>query len=149
MGLKADLIERDDRAWDEFRSLIDVLSDDKIQEPGYSPEWSVKDLLAHMGCWMAESAQVLVQVRAGTFRGWQGDIDAKNREFYDSWRDVDLDAVRAHLHAARARMLDEWDRLHEERVPGPAEQWFREGGPDHYAEHLPELREWVAKLQDR
>jgi hypothetical protein len=27
-----------------------------------------------------------------------------------------------------------------------AEEWFRESGPEHYDEHVDDLREWVDKL---
>jgi hypothetical protein len=27
-----------------------------------------------------------------------------------------------------------------------ADAWIRKAGPEHYAEHLPRLREWVAEL---
>jgi hypothetical protein len=30
-----------------------------------------------------------------------------------------------------------------------AEEWFVESGPEHYAEHLPRLREWADELRSR
>jgi hypothetical protein len=38
-------------------------------------------------------------------------------------------------------MLEEWDRL--PKVADKADEWFRESGEEHYAEHLPRLRRWV------
>ena len=42
-------------------------------------------------------------------------------------------------------MLQEWGALGE--VTPDAERWIRKSGADHYAEHLPRLREWVAEIQ--
>jgi hypothetical protein len=41
-------------------------------------------------------------------------------------------------------MLDEWYRLRE--PSDEAAWWVRKAGCDHYDEHLPRLREWVAEL---
>jgi hypothetical protein len=59
-------------------------------------------------------------------------------------RDLPLGDVRAQSTAARARMLRAWDTL--ERSSADAEWWVRKAGPEHYAEHLPRLREWIAEL---
>lgn len=143
---KRQLIEQEDRAWAEFRSLVDPLSDEQLVLDGYQEDWSIKDLMAHMGCWMAESARVLEQLRLGTYSSWDHDVDELNRIWWETWRDVDPRTVWAELHASRARMLDEWDRLPTDRVSETAELWFRESGPEHHGEHVPRLREWVAEL---
>ncbi len=70
-----------------------------------------------------------------------------NRQFLDAMRDVPADVVRAQAMASRARLLREWGSLRE--VTGDAEIWVRKAGPDHYAEHLPRLREWVGELIGR
>jgi hypothetical protein len=38
----------------------------------------------------------------------------------------------------------EWAAL--PKVTPEAEEWFRESGPEHYQEHLDDLRAWVGKL---
>lgn len=141
-----ELVEAEDRAWAEFRSLIDHLSDEQLTRDGYLDDWSVKDLMAHMGCWMAEAARVMEQIKQGTFSGWDHDVDELNREWWETWREKDLRSVWAELHSARARMLDEWDRLGPDQARGDAGEWFQESGAEHHAEHLPRLREWVAEL---
>jgi hypothetical protein len=52
--------------------------------------------------------------------------------------------VWVELHAARARVPEGWDRLPE--VTNETDEWFRESGEDHYAEHLPRLRQWAGEL---
>jgi hypothetical protein len=144
---KAELLRREDAAWAELRSLVDQLTDEQLGLDGYYPEWSVKDLMAHYASWMAEAARVLEQIRLGTYTRWDQDVDACNSDWYASWRELELGAVKAHLHASRARMLEEWDRLPPELVDRTAIEWFRESGIDHNDEHVPRLREWVTELR--
>jgi hypothetical protein len=114
---------------------------------GYYPDWSVKDLMAHYGDWMAEAATMLERQRLGTYTSWDGDIDTINREWHATWRSADLRTVTAHLHAARARMLEEMDLLPPERLDSEAVEWFMESGVGHNAEHVPRLREWISELR--
>jgi hypothetical protein len=143
---KRELIQFEDLAWAAFRSLVDPLSDQQLVLDGYYEDWSIKDLMAHLGCWMAETAHVLEQVRLGTFTSWDHDVDELNRRWWETWRDSDPRTVWAELHASRARMLDEWDRLGLGAVGETADRWFRESAHEHHREHLPRLRAWVAEL---
>ena len=45
---------------------------------------------------------------------------------------------------ARNRMLRAWGSLPEHSPE--ADRWIDKAGPEHYAEHLPRLREWVRQL---
>jgi hypothetical protein len=42
-------------------------------------------------------------------------------------------------------MLGTWSRLSVRTEA--ADRWVRKSGADHYGEHLPRLREWVAELR--
>ena len=101
-------------------------------------------MLGHIGTWMAEAGMVLEQIRFGTYHAVEIDVDAFNARFLDAMRDVPLAVVRAQSAASRARMLRHWAAL-PERTP-EAERWVRKSGPEHYDEHLPRLREWVAEI---
>lgn len=141
---KRELCRAEDAGWAEFRELIGRLSPSQVLEPGYQDDGSVKDLIAHMGDWMAEAATVLCQIHQRTFTKWEGDVDALNERFRETWNDADLDTVKAHLYSARSRMLDEWNLVTD--VDATAIEWFKESGEEHYAEHMPRLREWVEQL---
>src|SRR3954471_12191897 len=66
--------------WDEIaatcRSMIEA---DRLR-PGYfrDPEWSVKDLIGHLGAWMADAEQHLLRIEVGTEVDEPRDIDALN-----------------------------------------------------------------------
>jgi Mycothiol maleylpyruvate isomerase N-terminal domain len=141
----ADLLTEEDRLWKDLHGLVDSLPLDRVDEPGYFAEgWSAKDLVAHVGSWLAEAGVVLERIRFGTYRPEEIDIDAMNRTFYDDMRDVSFADVRAQGIAARNRMLRAWRSLPE--ASPEADRWIAKAGPEHYAEHLPRLRDWVAEL---
>src|SRR3954451_15160030 len=69
---------------------------------------------------------------------------AMNKTFFDLMHDVAYRDVQAQAVAARTRMLSAWRSLPE--PSSEANRWISKAGPDHYAEHLPRLKEWVAQL---
>jgi hypothetical protein len=146
MDPKRELCEAEDAAWNRLMALIESLSPEQIEVPGPLPGgWSVKDLMAHLCSWQAETVQVLEQIRNETYRRREIDVDAMNAEFYEVHRDIPLSMIRAGLWSARTRMLTEWNLLPD--VTPDAEEWFRESGPAHYQEHLPPLEDLVATLR--
>jgi Mycothiol maleylpyruvate isomerase N-terminal domain len=145
-GADRRLLAEEGRLWSELHRLVDSLPDNEVEEPGYFEEgWSAKDLVAHIGSWLAEAGIVLERIRSGTYRPGEIDVDAMNRAFYDLMRDVAFHDVRAQAFTARERMLRAWRSL-PERSP-EADRWIGKSGPEHYAEHLPRLEEWVREVR--
>jgi hypothetical protein len=139
------LVEDERRCWGEFQALLASLSPEQAERPGYFLEgWSAKDLLAHVAGWLAEAGQVLEQVRVGSFTGRDMDIEGRNAVFLEANRPQPLRVVHAEAYAARTRLLQEVGQL--VGVTTVADIWLRKAGPEHYAEHLPRLREWVKEL---
>ena len=138
-------MEQEERDWKELHGLVDAMPADRVEEPGYFVEgWSAKDLIAHIGSWLAEAGMVLEQIRAGTYRPEEVDIDEMNRRFYEALHDLPFPVVKAQAIAARNQMLRAWGTLPDES--DEADRWIRKSGPEHYEEHLPRLREWVGEL---
>jgi hypothetical protein len=145
MDRKQELIQREDERWHELHGLVHRLSDEQIGFPELNPDgWSVKDMLWHLGCWAAEAANALEQIRMGTFEDPERDTDELNAGFLEMGRQMDLDTVKTEMTSARTRALQEWGSL--PQVTPQAEEWFYESGAEHYDDHLPELRSLVEKL---
>lgn len=140
------LLHREHQAWDELWGLVRSLTPEERERPGYFADdnWSVKDMLAHIGTWMAQAAAVIAQVRANTHRPEELDIDAMNAQFLAAMRDMSWSTVETQALAARGQMLGALRQLTD--PDEVSESWVRKSGPDHYDEHLPRLREWVAEL---
>ncbi|MGH2724900.1 MAG: ClbS/DfsB family four-helix bundle protein [Actinomycetota bacterium] len=148
---RTELVRAEEERFAQIHGLLEHLTPEQMREPGYTEDWSVRDVVAHLACWCAEAARHLEQLRLGTYdltredeKAISRDVDAINQRFHDACRDLSLDDVKVEWASSRFRMLQEWDDLPE--VSGRAAGWFRSSGPEHYDEHLPRLREWVAEL---
>lgn len=146
LAATSELLAAENEAWTELHELIDSLTPEQAELPGYYSEgWSAKDLLAHIGAWLAEAGVCLERIGAGTYRSEEIDVEAMNRESLEAMKDQPFRTVHAQAWAARSRMLSVWSALPE---PTPdAAFWIRKSGPEHYGQHLPRLREWVAELR--
>ena len=146
-GAMRALMEEENLLWVELQTLVRSLPEASVATPGYFEEgWSAKDLVAHVGSWLAEAGVVLERLRFGTYRADEIDIDAMNKQFYEAMKDVPFVTVRTQASTARARMLRAWGSLDADTPD--SERWIRKAGPEHYAEHLPRLREWVDSLAE-
>jgi len=144
-GSLADFLQADKAGWEELEGLVESLGPEQTEIPGYLPRWSVKDFLAHLAGWLAEASLALEQIKVGTFTDGDVDVDSRNDTFVDANRDQPLSVVLFELKATRRRLLHHLHGLTE--IPPAAEASLRKAGPQHYAEHLPRLREWVAELR--
>jgi hypothetical protein len=143
-----ELLSSEEAGWTELRSLLGSLTPEQFAIPGYFEEgWSAKDLLAHIGSWLAEAGVLLEQIRAGSYRRDEVNVDELNARFLEAMKDVPLPTVRAQAAAARTQMRHALAQLPE--VTPPALFWVRKAGAEHYQEHLPQLREWLATMKER
>ena len=139
-------IDLERERWEELIVLCRSLEPEERLIPGYyrDPDWSVKDMVAHIGTWLAEAEIQLFRIDAGTYVDEELDVDALNDQFLAALRDHPWDVCWNQLLAARAMMLGAWTRLSARSEA--ADRWVAKSGAEHYAEHLPRLREWVAEL---
>jgi hypothetical protein len=134
--------------WYELVELVRTLTPEECLVPGYyeDPAWTVRDVVAHLGTWLAEANTQFERMIGGTYEGHDVDVDALNAAFLAAmdgrpWSDAWLQA-----NAGRVLMVQDW------YVMEPSEEaawWIRKSGCDHYTEHLGRLREWVAELTAR
>jgi hypothetical protein len=139
-------IEAERQGWYEMAGLVRTLTPEECLEPGYQrdPDWTVRDVVAHLGTWLAEAQAQFEQISAGTYAGHDVDIDALNAIFLAAMQGQPWDVAWVQANAARSRMVQEWYGLAE--PSDEAAWWIRKSGGDHYAEHVGRLREWIAEL---
>jgi hypothetical protein len=142
-------IEAEHVGWNEFVQLVRRLSPEERMLAGYyrDPDWSVRDVVGHVGTWLAEAGVQLARIQGGTYEGHDIDIDALNAQFLEAMRDQPWDVTWIQAQAARSQMLQAWYDLPERS--DDAAWWIRKAGPEHYEEHLDRLREWVRELAER
>ena len=139
-------IEREREGWYELTRLVRLLTPEECIEPGYyrDPDWTVRDLVAHLGTWLAETQVQFERMTAGTYEGHDVDIDALNEALLAAMAGQPWEVAWLQANAARTRMLDEWYGLRE--PSDEAAWWIRKGAADHYAEHLGRLHAWTDEL---
>lgn len=142
-------LEAEERGWYEVAGLVRRLDPDEYLVPGYyrDPDWSVRDVVGHLGTWLAEAAGQFEQILAGSYAGHDIDIDALNATFLAALHDQPWEVVWSQANAARTRLRQAWFALPEPN--DEAAWWIRKAGVDHYAEHLDRLRVWVDELVGR
>ena len=142
-------IEAERQGWYELSGLVRSLRPAECLETGYyrDPDWTVRDVVGHLGTWLAEAAVQFQRIGVGTYEGHDIDIDALNATFLAAMQGQSWEVAWTQANAGRFRMVQEWYRLGE--PTDEAAWWIRKTGSEHYAEHLGRLREWVEELTAR
>lgn len=139
-------LEAERSGWYELASLVRSLTPEECLAPGYyrQPDWTVRDLVAHLGTWLAEAQVQFERMTAGTYEGHDLDVDALNATFLAAMEGQPWEVAWVQANAGRTRMVDEWALL--EQPTEEAAWWIRKSGSSHYADHVGRLREWIAEL---
>jgi hypothetical protein len=142
-------IEAERAGWYELVSLVRSLTPEEYLEPGYysDPDWTVRDVVAHIGTWLAEAQAQFERMGSGMYEGHDVDISALNAAFLAAMQGQPWNVAWVQANAGRTRMLEEWWLIAE--PTDEAAWWIRKAGCDHYTEHLGRLHEWVAELIER
>ena len=142
-------VEAERAGWYEFAGLVRRLTARECLEPGYyrDPDWTVRDLAAHVGTWLAEAGRQLERMGAGTYEGHEIDVDAVNSQLLDAMTGQPWEVAWSQANAGRTRMVEVWYELRE--PSDEAAWWIHKAGSAHYAEHLGRLKEWVDELVGR
>lgn len=142
-------LEAERSGWYELTTLVRSLTPDECLAPGYyrEPDWTVRDLVAHLGTWLAEAEVQFERMSAGTYEGHDVDVDALNTQFLAAMHGQPWEVAWVQANAGRTRMVEEW--WHLDRPSEEAAWWIRKSGGDHYADHLDRLRSWIAELIER
>ena len=142
-------IDSERTGWYELVDLVRSLSPEECVVAGYytEPDWSVRDVVAHIGTWLAQAEVQLERMRAGTYEGNDIDIDALNASMLADMADQPWEVAWLLANSGRTLMLQDFYALGE--PSDEAAWWIRKSGGDHYLDHLGRLRDWVAELTAR
>jgi hypothetical protein len=145
----AEDVDVERRAWYELAGLVRSLTPEECLQPGYyrDPEWTVRDVIAHLGTWLAEAEVQFERMSAGTYEGHAIDIDGLNARFLEAMADQPWEVAWLQASAGQTMMLETWRAL--AAPTAEAAWWIRKAGAQHLAEHLERLREWAAELVAR
>jgi Mycothiol maleylpyruvate isomerase N-terminal domain len=135
--------------WYEMAEVVRSLTPDECLVPGYyrDPDWTVRDLVAHVGTWLAEAESQFERMRAGSYDGHEIDVDALNAELLEAMAGQPWDVTWVQANAGRTRMIEEWRSL--EAPSDESAWWIDKAAAAHYADHMDRLRAWATELIER
>lgn len=143
----------------EWDALLAQLPAGWMIEPGAAGYWSVKDVIAHLiyyERWYAD--RLAEQLRGESYTPQPIDrlhFDERNETVYQQNRNRALDDVRTESQQVFAHLIAGVEAHTEafltepqefEGAPGPVLIWQMLRGDvyDHYGQHIPSVREWLA-----
>ena len=139
MDRRRELVDREEAAWIELHGALGAFRPEQLEAASLNKEgWSPKDVMFHIGTWLAEAGKQLERMCMGTFVERELDTDELNARWLEVSRSLDVETAKAELTSSRTRMLQALEALPE--ITPKAQEWFEESGDVHYFEHLPELR---------
>ena len=157
---KSEILAALEESREEFLDAIEGLTDEDMQQPGVIPDWSVKDILAHLTRWEAELVKLLWQAGKGQkptsvhFAGQN--VDETNARWFQESRLRNLERVLEDFHGVRNQTLRRVDDLPENSFeePGhypwlagePLWKWIAGDSFEHEAEHSEQIRAWRERL---
>jgi hypothetical protein len=142
----------------ELDAALDGLTPEQMLAPGAAGDWSVKDILAHITAWQVDLLTNLFKAqrggKAGKMKWSDAELAAQNQKLYKEYRDRPLENVLADYLGVHKQALRVVEGLSDQQLAGP-DPWGRgktlgyiiwDYGPDHDADHLPDLLAWRKEL---
>jgi hypothetical protein len=135
-----DVLERIEEGWRAMLDALDGIPEERLDEPGVSGEWSIKNLFGHIAFWDDQAVQEVERALAGLPRQdneWQ----AMNEAGHAARRGRTLPEERAAMHRAHANLVEQLSGvagIDASRIDAAV----RGGTYGHYEEHIPDIRGW-------
>lgn len=145
----------------EWDAVIAEVPRERMTEPGAAGHWSVKDVIAHLSYhegWYAD--RLHEQLRGETYTPSELDMmhwEQRNPIIYERNRDRPLEDVLAESKQVFQRLIEGVEAHSEafltepqvfEGAPEPVVIWMMLRGDvyEHYGQHIPSIKEWLAHL---
>jgi hypothetical protein len=141
---------------ERFLDAIEGLSDEDLQRPGVTGEWSIKDIMSHISRWEAELVKLLWQARQGqkptSMHFTQVEVDATNLDWFKESQFRPLRSVLDDFHAVRNQTIlrveafSDADLRDPDRYKWakkqPLAEWIASDSFEHEAEHREQILAW-------
>ncbi len=148
-----DLLERAERERAELAALWACLSEEQMtRRPGPHPEWSVKDIIAHITWWEQAATNMVSRALGGEMLARTETPDEINARVFHDNRDMPLETVLEMFELSFPPLEQLVGRMTDEEINDPEICDIR-GLPllaflvgntfAHYADHVDDLRAYV------
>ncbi|MEO8611550.1 MAG: ClbS/DfsB family four-helix bundle protein [Chloroflexota bacterium] len=154
---KQDLLKAIHECRDEIESCWAGATDEQLTaRPGPQPDWSVKDLIAHLTFWEQDMLTSLGNSALATTPDWNDSTDAVNARVFQANQDRSLDEIRTAFRRSLDQICDLVGSLSDadldstEMLPTPDRmplwQYIADETYEHYHDdHLPDVRAWARR----
>ena len=142
---------------EQMELLLATLNETQLMSPDFSGGgWSLKDVLSHMTAWVVDMLTNLGKLRRGQKPGRLGwnsaDIQAQNSKWREQYKQRPLELVLADFDGVRQQTLRVVEQMSDAELAKPLKglagvtlaDYVADRALDHEAEHLAELRAWLA-----
>ena len=140
----------------QLESALAHISDERMSLIILHGDWSVKDLIGHLGFWENRVVSLFGMLKAGKSPDPFSNIDILNARSIEELRNQPLAKVQVFEKAAYENILslineasdqELFDADHFEWTGGrPFEEIISDNTWGHYEEHLPELIAWLKRV---
>jgi hypothetical protein len=138
------------RIFEELISRFDSLTEAQMSVVGVTPEWSAKDLLAHLAYWERAAAEQVRGIEAGRSparKYTRAQVERINREVVSANRATPRRLLREELILARSEIVAAMNRALEElEERSPLARIVYSQCVGHWRHHLEQLDAWIARL---
>jgi hypothetical protein len=144
------LAREESRIFEELLSRFDSLGDEQMLAVGVTPDWSAKDLLAHLAYWERAAAERVREFEAGRSsakKRTRAQRERINREVVSANRATPRHVLREELILARSEIVAAMKRAPEElEERSPLARIVYSQCVRHKGHHLEQLHAWIARL---
>lgn len=145
---KQQLVQKLEDSWNAFAQSYADLSPEQMLMPGVAGDWSIKDILAHINTWEAESLKHLPEILDGRkparYSVLYGGIDAFNALMSEQKRSLSLSEVQDLLASTHHQLIEYLQALPAElfTVESRFRRRLRLDTYSHYPIHTRAICEW-------
>lgn len=126
------------------------------QRPGPQPDWSMKDLIAHLTFWEQDMLTSLGNNALKTTPDWNDDTDAVNARVFEANKDRPLADIQADFRRSLEQICNLVGNLSDADLTDTKQLKLGDGTPlwkyiadetfEHYRDdHLPDVRTWARR----
>jgi len=153
---KNEFIEMIRTARTHLDSLLSKFNREQMESRGGGKEWTVKDMISHIGWYETEMVNVLRQHALEGSDWWNLPLDERNAAIYSATQNEELGSVVENEAQAYQRMLELLEGVDESDLNDPAafkgmpaewQPWsvIASNTYEHYQDHIDQLKELLNK----
>ena len=156
---KATILNETHTNYASLEEILTSLDESQLTKKGVIPDWSIKDILAHIAAWhhrLLTWLDAATRNEEPTISGPDSveEMDALNAQFYQENKSRSLNEVLTDFRTTYLQITHKIQAMHKEDLISPHRFVWSQGRPlwqlvagdtyEHYQEHMAQIQEWLA-----